>query len=189
MTFAALAAFARAHRIALGVSGGVVAAGAVVALVKRRRAAEVGGRLVEKLMSVLGTPYVWGSRDPATGLDCSGAVVWALRELGLQPKKWNSTAAGMKKDSSVVIVPQPGDLAFYGSLFGVSHVMVYAGDGKVVGASGGGPGTTLAEARAKGAGVKVLPVDYRSDFRGYGRLPVQEAKDAAVGALDMVGSG
>lgn len=180
--------FLRAHRTAVTIGGGVAAVGMVVSVVKRKQAAAVGEQIVAKLKSVLGTPYIWGSRDPAKGLDCSGAVVWSLRSLGLEPKSFNSTAAGMKKDSSYVLIPQPGDLAFYGPFLGdVSHVMVYAGDGLVIGASGGGPSTTtVAAAKAKNAAVKVLPVNYRDDFRGYGRLPVQEA-DTAVG-LDMLGS-
>lgn len=168
---------------------GVITVSTAVAFVERKRALAIGEQVVAKIRSVLGTPYIWGSRDPAKGLDCSGTVVWALRELGLEPKGWNATAAEMAKAASAVIVPQVGDLAFYGSIFsGVNHVMVYVGDGKVIGASGGGPGTnTVAEARAKGAEVKVLPVNYRSDFRGYGRLPVQAAAGAAVGGLNMMG--
>lgn len=183
-------AFVRAHKVAFGVGGGgLVVAGTVVSLVKRKKAAAIGEQVVAKLQSVLGTPYIWGSRDPVKGLDCSGAVVWALRDLGLEPKKWNATAADLYKQSSMVLIPQVGDLVFYGPLGGVDHVMVYLGDGKVIGASGGGSSTTtVAEAQAKNAAVKVLPIDYRSDRRGVGRLPVQTATDAVVGTLHMLGS-
>lgn len=182
--------FVRRHKFAFGVGGGVVTVGVAVSLVKRKLAAGVGRKIVAKLEEQLGTPYIWGSRDPAKGLDCSGAVVWALRELGLEPKKYDATAADLHKQSSTVILPQAGDLAFYGSILGgISHVMVYMGDGKVIGASGGGPSTkTAADAKAKNAMVKVLPVNYRSDFRGYGRLPVQTVKDVAVGGLHMLGA-
>lgn len=182
--------FVRTHKVAFGVGGGAIAVATTVSLVRRGRAAAVGEKVVEKMKSVLGVPYVWGSNDPLRGLDCSGAVVWVLRRLGLKPSKWDATAASLRKESSLVILPQVGDLVFYGPLLGsVNHVMVYMGDGKVIGASGGGSMTkTAEEARAKGAEVKILPVDYRKDFRGYGRLSLGPVREEAVGGLHMLGA-
>ena len=132
-------------------------------------------------------PVYLGKRDPSKGLDCSGTVVWALRELGLEPKKFNATAADLWKQSSLVFIPQIGDLGFYNNP--PTHVMVYCGDGKVVGASGGGSSTTtITKAREQGAEVKVLDIDYRHDFKAFGRLPVQEIKDESVGSLNMLGA-
>jgi len=171
-------------KTALWIVGGAIAGAATMLTVGRVRAASMGRKLVDKLRSVLGTPYIWGGSDPSRGLDCSGAVVWALQQLGLKPKGWDSTAAGLQKQASRVLAPVPGDLAFYGSSGNVSHVMVYAGAGDVIGATGGGSDTkTVADARARGAEVKVVPVTYRSDFLGYGRLPVVAAADAVVAGL------
>ncbi len=70
-----------------------------------------------------------------------------------------------------------------------THVMMVMEDGKVIGASGGGPSTTsVAKAEEQNAKVKILPANYRSDLRSYGRLPVQATSDTAVGGLDMLGS-
>ena len=183
--------FVKLHRkpILIG-GGGLFAIGTTISLVNRVRLSSTGEKIVEKIKSIIGTPYIWGSRDPSKGVDCSGTVVWALRELGLEPKKWNATAADMHSQSDFVVVPQPGDLAFYGSLLGgINHVMVYMGDGKVIGSSGGGPLTkTVADAKARNACVKELPVNYRDDFRGYGRLPVKPISDVSVGSLNMLGS-
>ncbi len=74
--------FIRAHRLALGIGGGVVAVGSVVGFVKRKQALAIGEQMVAKLKEKLGTPYIWGARS-AEAMDCGGAVVWVLRELGL----------------------------------------------------------------------------------------------------------
>jgi cell wall-associated NlpC family hydrolase len=163
---------------------------AIATTVSRAKASALGQKVVDKIKTVIGTPYIWGGSDPGKGFDCSGVVVWALQQLGLEPKKFDGTAAELHKKSSLVLVPQVGDLAFYGSLFGgVSHVMVYMGDGKVIGASGGGSSTTTAaKAREQNAMVKILPVDYRSDFRGYGRLPYKPPAETMVGGLHMMGA-
>jgi cell wall-associated NlpC family hydrolase len=183
--------YIKLHKIAFGVGAGVVAVGTTISLVSRKKAAAVGEKIVAKIMEHLGTPYIWGSRNPEKGLDCSGTIVFALRELGLEPKKYNATAADLWKQCSRVYIPQVGDLIFYGGglLSGPSHVMVYMGDGKVIGSSGGGPSTTtVAKAREQGAEVKVLPMNYRNDPYGVGRLPVKEVKDESVGGLNILGS-
>ena len=183
--------FLKLHKKAVGISLGAGAlVGGTAALISRSRAAAVGEKIVEKAKSVIGVPYVWGSRDVSKGLDCSGLVIWVLRELGLEPKKFNATASDLWKQSSRVFFPVQGDLIFYGGglLSGPSHVMIYAGDDLVVGAAGGDRGMTASEAKVKGAGVKVLPIRYRSDIFGIGRLPLKEIKDEVVGGLNMLGS-
>ena len=186
--------FIKLHKMGVGIGvGSVAAVGTTMSLINRHKAAAIGEKLVEKIRSVIGVPYIYGSRDPAKGLDCSGTVVWALRELGLEPKGWNSTAADLWKQCSRVYSPVVGDLIFYGGslLKDPSHVMIYAGADRVVGASGGGPSTTtVAKAREKNAEVKELDIDYRKDRSGMGRLPLKEVevKDEAVGGLHMLGS-
>ena len=38
---------------------------------------------LEKVRSYIGVPYVWGGTDPNTGLDCSGLVQTAARDVGV----------------------------------------------------------------------------------------------------------
>lgn len=137
---------------------------------------------VRYLLDHLGAPYIWGGHRIETGVDCSGAVMAAWIAAGIVPEKVRGHFAADDIERSVKSVSreelQPGDLVFYGSKLkpGATHVMMYAGEGKVVGATGGGHLTTTVEkAREQDAAVKVKPYDYRKDIRGYGQAPVGPA--------------
>ena len=123
-------------------------------------------------------PYRWGGHT-TSGFDCSGAVVAAYIAAGMMPEKQRGQFNAPDLYHSLSSVPiraflKPGDAVFYGSLLGgVSHVMMYVGDDKVCGATGGGPKTlTKQDAIDRDARVKTVSIDYRSDIRGYGRAPV-----------------
>ena len=131
------------------------------------------------LLDRLGTPYIWGGRDPSYGLDCSGAVDVAMEAAGIVPKGHAVRFAADDLERSLESISkgdlQVGDLVFYGSRLkpGATHVMMYVGEGKVVGATGGGRNSTSPQiAREQDAAVKVKNLDYRKDIRGYGRLPI-----------------
>ena len=129
---------------------------------------------VAYLKTLVGTPYVWGSKDPKVGLDCSGAVTVAYEHVGLARPgaRYRYGSADLARKLAPTSSPSPGDLVFYGRDGKVTHVMMYAGDGQVIGATGGGRSTKTADdARAIGAYVKMRPVDYRKDIIGYGRAP------------------
>jgi cell wall-associated NlpC family hydrolase len=124
-----------------------------------------------------GVPYLWGGHTDK-GYDCSGVVAAAYDAAGITKKSagvfnapaWERSLKKINKDDL-----QIGDLVFYGSIFspGATHVMMYAGEGKVVGATGGGRSTTTVEiANQQGAAIKQKPLDYRKDIRGYGQAPV-----------------
>jgi cell wall-associated NlpC family hydrolase len=103
-----------------------------------------------------GLPYRWGATNPQQGgLDCSGFVLYVYQqayglhlpdEAGLQyeylrryGKVWDaSTGAWSPQDL------QPGDLIFYSGTHPlprpspITHVMMYVGNGRKVGAQTGG---------------------------------------------------
>ena len=87
-------------------------------------------------LSLLDTPYAWGGRGPATGLDCSGLVAHVLREgSGLRVQ---GSAADLGRMSRPIDRADllPGDLVFFNTLGARhSHVGVYVGDGRFVHAS------------------------------------------------------
>lgn len=131
--------------------------------------------IVRLAKALIGTPYRWGGYAPYTergeplGFDCSGFAIYVLRALDINlPPKGDWTAAQLAQMFRETSAPQPGDLVFYGRAKGINHVMIFLGGKDCVGATGGGPTTTSLEAaRARGARVKVVRVDYRRDCAGF----------------------
>jgi len=129
--------------------------------------------LVNLALKLVGCPYIWGGQNPWVGLDCSGFIIWIYQVFGLLPSgDW--TAQGLVHGVPGHMVESwaelaPGDLVFYGVTEGkVSHVMLFAGGGLVVGASGGGRDTITREvATQRGAQVKVKLWNYRSDAAAF----------------------
>lgn len=82
----------------------------------------------------LGYPYVLGGRNIETGLDCAGFVNYVFTQ-GPAGKNWTSMSVGglyheIGGKSVSVNSMKPGDIIFFGS--GLSHVAIYAGNGKIV---------------------------------------------------------
>ncbi|HVC50805.1 MAG TPA: C40 family peptidase [Stellaceae bacterium] len=89
--------------------------------------------LVAAASLYLGCPYLWGGRS-ALGLDCSGLVQQGFRDLGIRvPRDTDQQqgAIGAAVAASGMHDLVPGDLIFI-----PGHVMIYAGDGVVIHASG-----------------------------------------------------
>lgn len=87
--------------------------------------------LVNRALSFVGRPYVWGGNDPATGADCSGFTKYLYNEIGITlPRKSYMQA---EVDARVAVADiRPGDLVFYAKNGKVYHVAMYIGDGRIV---------------------------------------------------------
>lgn len=95
-------------------------------------ASPVGNNLATIAAAQLGQPYIWGAESRKEGgFDCSGLVDWALRQQGYTgPRTTTWTIARMGR--SVKGQPlQPGDLVLANNN---QHVVIYAGNGRVIAA-------------------------------------------------------
>ena len=95
--------------------------------------------------SMLGKPYVWGSSNPAKGVDCSGLTVNAAKAAGLKiPRTASAQLAWFKKQGRVTSLDRakPGDLLYFRSEASPSgyHTGVYMGNGRMIHAAGTGQG-------------------------------------------------
>ena len=100
--------------------------------------------LIKTSMEVLGSRYVSGGTDPATGVDCSGFVKYVMAEaadLEMPRTSAQQAAMGTARAPEEMRV---GDLVAYGSsLASVSHVGIYIGDGRIIHGDGTGRGVTV----------------------------------------------
>ncbi len=95
------------------------------------------GVAVQAAYSVLGTRYVFGSGNPAVGLDCSGVTSYAWAQAGVYLP--HSAAAQRAALPQVPLSEvQPGDIIYYGN-FG-PHVAIYVGGGQIIHATSPAPG-------------------------------------------------
>ena len=147
------------------------------------------GDFIRAARTRLGTPYEWGGGHGSKwfGLDCSGLIIVALRDAGLNLPPGTPTSGKWWESVPKVIEPQPGDLAFYGGADGVAKhvVIVTAWDpdthtASIIGANGGDKTVTTPEiAMAKDAKVREESTHlYRPGFLGFGS--VAEAQDSGV---------
>jgi len=90
----------------------------------------VGVEALEAARTQLGKAYEWGAEGPDR-FDCSGLTSWAFKEAGVTLPRSSSQQARVGRSVSWDDL-QAGDLVFYYSP--VSHVGIYAGEGKMIGA-------------------------------------------------------
>lgn len=83
----------------------------------------------------LGVPYVWGGTTPS-GFDCSGFVGYVYKNV--VGKTLPRTAAAQYSAAKKISKSQlkKGDLVFFNTTGGVSHVAMYAGNDKLLHAAG-----------------------------------------------------
>lgn len=94
-------------------------------------------KLFAEAEKYLGYPYVFGGSSPETSFDCSGFVCYALNHSGVY-SIGRTTAQGLYDACTPVdrFDAKPGDLVFFTGTYDcadtVSHVGIYAGDGKML---------------------------------------------------------
>jgi len=93
-----------------------------------------------------GVKYVWGGSSPSQGFDCSGFTKYVFAKLGIALPRTSREQAraggGVAADFRAL---RPGDLMLFAEPGqAISHVAIYAGDGRIIHASSsvGGVGYT-----------------------------------------------
>jgi peptidoglycan hydrolase CwlO-like protein len=90
-----------------------------------------GSSVVAEAYKYIGTPYVWGGKDPS-GFDCSGFTSYVYRQAtGREIGGWTvpQESAGAKIGINEA---QAGDLLFWGSPGGTHHVAIALGGGQYI---------------------------------------------------------
>ena len=87
-----------------------------------------GLRALRAAAAQLGKSYRWGATGPGS-FDCSGLTSFAFRQAGITLPRSSSQQARVGRPVALPEL-QPGDLVFFYSP--VSHVGIYAGDGKMI---------------------------------------------------------
>jgi cell wall-associated NlpC family hydrolase len=96
------------------------------------RTTKIARELTRSALHFLGAPYVFGGTSPS-GFDCSGFVQHVFGMLGIGVPR--TADAQYDAGRPTVGGPRPGDLVFFDTYGGVSHVGIYLGHGKFVHAS------------------------------------------------------
>jgi cell wall-associated NlpC family hydrolase len=145
-------------------------------------------RFLAELDLLLGKPVLWGAKGPDS-FDCSGAVTWAIKQVGGPDLRHLDTAQVLYNETRLLMPvaekPLAGDLVFYG--FGptsVIHVATVDEHGGVISADGATPDiTSMAVTLANPANrVRRHPViNYRRDTPF-----VQVHRNTIVDQLDQV---
>lgn len=103
----------------------------VVVNVSEKRRQEI----VDYALQFVGNRYVYGGRDPHTGVDCSGFTSYVMRHAaGVELAHSSRSQANQGRAISAAEI-RPGDIICYASGKSVNHVALYIGDGKIVHAS------------------------------------------------------
>jgi cell wall-associated NlpC family hydrolase len=126
----------------------------------RLREPGVGDRIADSALAQLGRPYLYGGSTPQ-GFDCSGLVRFAYLGAGFSVPRTTIEQFRAAQEVKIGRIA-PGDLLFFRiDSRDVSHVAIYAGNGRFV------------HAPQTGRAVETRPLDdpyYRSRLVRAGRL-------------------
>ncbi|MCU1636131.1 MAG: hypothetical protein JWQ68_1370 [Cryobacterium sp.] len=126
--------------------------GAVTALGTTGTGTATGSDVVASAQKYLGVPYVFGGED-ASGMDCSGLVQRVYADLGIEVPRLVSGQMTIGTEVGSLAEAKPGDLIVTG---GGDHILIYAGDNKVIHAPYPGRQVSLVEAYMKDADITTI---------------------------------
>ena len=100
------------------------------------------GKVLGTAAQYLGVPYKWGGSTPAEGFDCSGYVRYVYGKQGVRlPRTSREQASAGEGISARVSSLRAGDLMLFAEpKQAISHVAIYAGNGRIIHSSSSGGG-------------------------------------------------
>jgi cell wall-associated NlpC family hydrolase len=145
---AASASFAQSLASALGTGGSAAVGGATIA----NPGAATGSDVVSSASKYLGVPYVFGGED-ASGMDCSGLVQRVYADLGIEVPRLVSGQMKIGTEVGSLAEAKPGDLIVTA---GGDHILIYAGNNKVIHAPYEGRTVSLVDAYMTDADITTI---------------------------------
>lgn len=104
--------------------------------------------IVDFALQFEGNPYVYGGTSLTNGADCSGFVMSVFQEFGYELPRVAAAQCDASTQKEIADL-EAGDLVFYGD-YGINHVALYIGDGKIIHAS------------TAATGIKISDYDYQN---------------------------
>ena len=94
-------------------------------------------RVLHSANAYVGVKYTWGGNTPQTGFDCSGFTKYIFARHGVAlPRTAHEQVRAGKSVAADFGALRPGDLLFFAEPGeAISHVAIYAGDGRIIHAS------------------------------------------------------
>nr|WP_249115247.1 C40 family peptidase [Desulfolutivibrio sulfodismutans] len=88
-------------------------------------------QLLRGAFALLGTRYRSGGDTPSTGFDCSGFTTWVFNRYGINLPRSSREQFQIGQQVAKTSLKK-GDLVFFGSKRGISHVGIYLENGKFI---------------------------------------------------------
>lgn len=111
-----------------------------------------GESVVAAAEKYLGVPYVFGGED-SSGMDCSGLVQRVYADIGIEVPRLVSGQMTIGTEVGSLAEAQPGDLIVTG---GGEHILIYAGNNKVIHAPYEGRTVCLVDAYMTDADIDTI---------------------------------
>lgn len=110
------------------------------AVVTSRKVPRIGAAIQDSIITLarrqIGKPYVFGGTSPDSGFDCSGLIRYLLKSFNVEmPRNSASQATAGHAVPRDLAKLRVGDLLTFGYHSKVSHIGIYAGNGKFIHAS------------------------------------------------------
>jgi cell wall-associated NlpC family hydrolase len=130
------------NQSAMDVLSSVVLAGSSSSGSRSTPASASAARILNTADDYLGVPYKWGGTSPETGFDCSGYVRFVFARQGVQLPRTSREQAGAGQGVTARVSQlRQGDIMLFAETRKpISHVAIYAGDGRIIHSSSSGGG-------------------------------------------------